>query len=74
MPALSLEADAPYLAAWIMISTERPGAASLASTVARAGALPGETQASQTSFIWLQVEMSVSQMLADSTFDLSVPP
>ena len=56
-----------------MISTLRPGAASLASTVARAGALPGATQASHTSFIWLQVLMSVSQMLAERIFDLSVP-
>src|SRR5476649_2742857 len=56
-----------------MISTLSAGLASLASTVARAGALPGETQASHTSFIWPQVPMSVSQMLADRIFDLSVP-
>ena len=62
-----------YLAAWIMISTLSAGLASLASTVARAGVLPGATQASHTSFIWPQVPMSVSQMLADRIFDLSVP-
>jgi hypothetical protein len=49
------------------------GAASLASTVARAGALPGATQASQTPFISWKVDMSVSQMLAMRRRDLSVP-
>ncbi len=47
VPALFREADAPYLAAWIMISTERPGAANLASTVARAVGLTGITAGDQ---------------------------
>src|SRR5215218_8069339 len=66
-------ADTAYLAACTMISTLSAGLASLASTVARAGVEPGATQASHTSFIWLQVPMSVSQMLADRIFDLSEP-
>ena len=41
-----------------MISTSRPGAASFASTVARAGVWPGVTQASQASFICAHVLMS----------------
>ena len=65
--------DEAYLAACTMISTLSAGLASLASTVARAGVLPGDTQASHTSFIWPQVPMSVSQMLAYRIFDLSVP-
>src|SRR3954470_16436162 len=61
------------IAACTMISTLSAGLASLASTVARAGELPGDTQESHTSFIWPQVPMSVSKMLADRIFDLSVP-
>ena len=47
MPALLIEADAPYLAAWIMISALRPGTANLALTVARAGGLTGITAGDQ---------------------------
>ena len=56
-----------------MISTSNFGAASLASTQARAGAQPGATQASQTSFISSKRLMSVSQMVAVKSFVLSVP-
>jgi hypothetical protein len=45
----------------------------LASTVARAGVLPGDTQESQTLFISAKFAMSVIQMLAESSFVLSVP-
>lgn len=48
-----------YFAAVTMISTVYCGAASLASTVARAGVLPGETQPSHTAFISWNVFMSV---------------
>ena len=48
-----------YLAATTMISTLYWGAASLASTVARAGVLPAETQPSHTAFISGKVFMSV---------------
>jgi hypothetical protein len=48
-----------YFAAVTMISTVYCAAASLASTVARAGVLPGETQASHTAFISPKVFMSV---------------
>ena len=48
-----------YFAAVTMISTVYCAAASLASTVARAGVLPGETQASHTAFISRNVFMSV---------------
>ncbi len=51
--------DRVYLAATTMISTLYCGAASLASTVARAGVLPGETQASHAAFISGNVFMSV---------------
>ena len=47
-----------------MISTVNSGAASLASTQARAGVLPAGTQASQTEFISSKVDMSASQMVA----------
>ena len=47
--------------------------ASFASTVARAGVLPGDTQASQTEFISAKLPMSVSQILVERSFDLSVP-
>ena len=40
---------------------------------ARAGVWPGATQASHTAFISLKVLMSVSQILAESSFDLSLP-
>jgi hypothetical protein len=46
---LCVDAEAGYFAAWIMISTFSAGLASLASTGgARAGVLPGATQASHT--------------------------
>jgi len=48
-----------YFAAVTMISTLYFGAASCTSTVARAGVLPGETQASHTAFISGNVFMSV---------------
>ena len=48
-----------YFAATTMISTRYCGAASLASTVARAGVLPGDTQASHTAFISAKFFMSV---------------
>ncbi|SEO14359.1 hypothetical protein SAMN05443254_11919 [Bradyrhizobium sp. OK095] len=48
-----------YFAAVTMISTVYCAAASLASTVARAGVLPGETQASHAAFISPKVFMSV---------------
>ncbi|SHN72047.1 hypothetical protein SAMN05444170_2180 [Bradyrhizobium erythrophlei] len=48
-----------YFAAVTMISTLYFAAASLTSTVARAGVLPGETQASHTAFISGNVFMSV---------------
>src|SRR6516225_4115396 len=48
-----------YRAAVTMISTLYLAAASLTSTVARAGVLPGETQASHTPFISGKVFMSV---------------
>src|SRR5580658_9186720 len=60
-------------AAITMISMLTPGAASLASTVARAGVLPGDTQASQTAFISANFAMSVIQILADRSLLLSVP-
>src|SRR5215468_6651307 len=56
-----------------MISTLYCGAASLASTVARAGVLPGDTQASHTAFISAKFAMSVIQMLAASSLVLLVP-
>jgi hypothetical protein len=51
--------NAFYFAAVTMISTVYCGAASFASTVARAGVLPGDTQASHTAFISPNVLMSV---------------
>ena len=48
-----------YLAAITMISTLYCGDASLASTVARAGVFPAETQPSHTAFISGKVFMSV---------------
>src|SRR6185369_13509282 len=59
------------IAAVTPISTLKRGAASFASTVARAGVLPFSTQASQTLFISSKVAMSESQILAESSFDLS---
>ena len=56
-----------------MISTLYCGEASLLSTQARHGVLPGATQASQTAFISSKVAMSESQMLALSSLDLSLP-
>ena len=54
----SLE-EKSYFAATTMISTLYCGAASLASTVARAGVLPADTQPSHTAFISGKVFMSV---------------
>ena len=48
-----------YFAATTMISTLYCGAASLASTVARAGVLPADTQPSHTAFMSWKVFMSV---------------
>ena len=56
-----------------MISTVYWGAASFASTVARAGVWPATTQPSQTAFISLKVDMSLSQILAESRFCLELP-
>jgi|SRR5690349_8737977 hypothetical protein len=57
--AAAPEHAAVYFAATTMISTVNCGAASLASTVARAGVLPGDTQPSHTAFISPKVFMSV---------------
>jgi hypothetical protein len=56
-----------------MISTLYSGEASPASTVARAGVLPGDTHASHTAFISAKFAMSVIQILAERIFVLSVP-
>ena len=56
---------------WISIFFSGP--CSSASTQARAGVLPGTTQASHTLFISSTVRMSESQMVAVRSFDLSVP-
>jgi len=48
-----------HLAATTMISTLYCGDASVASTVARAGVLPADTQPSHTAFISWKVFMSV---------------
>jgi len=48
-----------YRAAVTMISTLYRGAASFASTVARAGVFPADTQPSHTAFISAKVFMSV---------------
>src|SRR5215471_3979653 len=56
-----------------MISTLYSGDASLASTVARAGVLLGDTQASQTAFISAKFAMSVIQILAERSLVLLVP-
>ena len=48
-----------YFAATTMISTRYSGAASPASTVARAGVLPGDTHLSHTAFISAKFFMSV---------------
>ena len=45
----------------------------MASTVARAGVLPGDTQASQTAFISAKFAMSVIQILAERSLVLLVP-
>ena len=45
----------------------------MASTVARAGVLPGDTQASHTAFISAKFAMSVIQILAERSLLLSVP-
>src|SRR4051812_32837835 len=62
-----------YFAAITMISTSAFGSASFASTQARAGRFFGSTQAVQTSFIGARLRMSVTQMVADRTFDLLLP-
>jgi hypothetical protein len=56
-----------------MISTLRSAEASAACTVARAGAAPGGSQASQTAFISAKFAMSVSQTCADNSLLLSLP-
>src|SRR6516165_5196929 len=56
-----------------MISTLWSDDASLASTVARAGVLPGDTQASQIAFISAKFAISVIQILAESSLVLLVP-
>ncbi len=61
------------MAAITITSTLNWGRASVDSTQARQGGLPGVTQASQTALNSLKVEMSVSQTWAESAFDLSVP-
>src|SRR5437016_1490803 len=71
--AVNAAAVAAQRAATTMISMFTPGAASFASTVARAGVLPGDTHASHTVFISDQVAMSVSQMLVRSSLLLSLP-
>src|SRR6185503_19625431 len=65
--------DFAYFAAVTMISTRALGSASLASMQARAGRFFGSTQALQTSFISARLRMSVTQMVACSTFDLFEP-
>ena len=62
-----------YCAATTMISTSYSGPASAASIAARTGGFAVSTQASHTSFMADQVEMSVSHTVALSSFDLSVP-
>ena len=61
------------MAAMTAISTVKSGAASLASTQARAGVSPSTTQASQTVFISLKSSIEASQMVAEISFDLSLP-
>ena len=56
------------------ISTRSTGRAIAASTVARTGLFSGSTQAFQTSFMALKSRlMSLSQIVADSAWDLLVP-
>ena len=56
-----------------MISTSAFGSASLASTQARAGRFFASTQAVHTSFIGARLRISVTQMVADRSFDLLEP-
>ena len=56
-----------------MISTSALASASFASTQARAGRFLGSTQAVHTSFIGARLRMSVTQMVAASSFDLLEP-
>ena len=63
-----------HLAAIAMISTLRSAEASAACTVARAGAAPGGSHASQTAFISAKFAISVSQICADNSLLLSLPP
>src|SRR5687768_8461859 len=72
-PALHPQVISPYRAAITMISTSALGSASFASTQARAGRFLASTQAVQTSFIGARLRMSVTQMVAESTFDLLDP-
>src|SRR5206468_13005799 len=75
-PLRSLRAFVPrrsYRAAMIPISTVNWGAASFASTQARAGVLPGATQLSHTEFISAKVPISASQIVADSSRSLLDP-
>ena len=62
-----------YFAAVTMISTRQAGSASFASTQARTGRFFGSTHAVQTSFSDARLRMSVTQMVAASSFDLLVP-
>ena len=56
-----------------MISTVYSGAASLASTVARAGVWPADTHLSHSLFISANLDMSASQILAVMSLALLVP-
>ena len=58
-PRIAWRQSGDYFAATTMISTRYWGEASLASTVARAGVLPGDTQLSHTAFISAKFFMSV---------------
>src|SRR5690606_11074680 len=62
-----------YFAATTMIWTKAFGSASFASTQARAGKFFGSAQAVHASFIAARCRMSVTQMDAESTFDLLDP-
>src|SRR5712692_8015289 len=66
-------AEAAYFAATPAISTKYLGAASRASTVARAGGFAGSIQASHTEFMSSKYRMSASQMVAERSLDLLVP-
>ena len=63
----------PQRAAMVAISTLNSVDARRASTVARAGRFDGSTHSSQARFISSNVAMSSSQIVTDSSFDLSLP-